>query len=256
MTAIKCILFAFAKLVKAAELFVAVYVTQEKGGNQMKYRCLLFDLDGTLVDSRADLITSVNLMLDELGRAPLADQSVVKFVGEGARLLVERALQATQEQPPGSAEIDHALEVFRRHYREHLLDQTRTYPEVEETLAYFHHLPKAVITNKPYEFTLALLEGLGLLAHFAVILGGDSLPQRKPSPEPLLRAAQRCGCAPGACLMVGDSQVDMLAGRAARMTTCGYLGGFGEKAALVEGGADVLIERFGELRAVVAGLRS
>jgi phosphoglycolate phosphatase len=111
------------------------------------------------------------------------------------------APRATEEQAPEGAEIDPALGVFWRHYREPLLDQRRVYPEVEETLAYFRHLPKAVFTNKPYDFTLALLEGLGLLAHFAVILGGDSLPQRKPSPEPLLQAAQRCGCAIGACLV-------------------------------------------------------
>ena len=84
----------------------------------MSYQCLLFDLDGTLVDSRADLINSVNLMLAELGREPLPDTRVLKFVGEGARLLVERALRAGQNGGPPEYDVDHALEIFRRHYRD------------------------------------------------------------------------------------------------------------------------------------------
>jgi phosphoglycolate phosphatase len=219
----------------------------------MSYCCLLFDLDGTLVDSRADLTTAVNLMLGELGRAPLPDESVVNFIGEGARLLAERALRASQEREPERAEIDRALEVFRRHYRAHLLDRTRPYPEVAETLADLRHLPKAVVTNKPYDFTAAILSGLGLRSHFAVVLGGDSLPERKPDPQPLLEAARRCGCVSPECLMVGDSWVDILAGRAAGMATCGFTGGFRGRAELAAAGAEVLIERFGELREVVAG---
>src|SRR5262249_21316857 len=128
----------------------------------MLYQCLLFDLDGTLVDSRADLIDSVNLMLHELGYSRLSDSRVINFIGEGARLLVERTLRATRREMPQTSEVNLALEVFRRHYREHLLDQTRIYPGVEETLTRLANIPKAVVTNKPYEFTLALLEGIGL----------------------------------------------------------------------------------------------
>lgn len=217
----------------------------------MNYSCLLFDLDGTLVDSRADLTTSINLMLDELGRAPLPTERAVTFVGEGVRLLIQRALRATQEWEPQDAEVDHATEIYRRHYRVHLLDQTRVYPEVHETLAALRHLPKAVVTNKPYEFSLLIIEALDLRSHFEVVLGSDSLPERKPSPQPLLEAARQCGCAPAQCLMVGDSRIDILAGRAAGMVTCGFVAGFRGREELVAAGADVLIERFGELRSVV-----
>ncbi|MGH9800565.1 MAG: HAD hydrolase-like protein, partial [Blastocatellia bacterium] len=127
----------------------------------MSYKCLLFDLDGTLVDSRADLANSVNLMLAELGLEVLPSVRVLNFVGEGARLLVERALSSSAEFAPQPSEVDRALKVFQRHYSEHLLDQTRVYPEVEETLARLNYLPKAIVTNKPYEFSVALLEGLG-----------------------------------------------------------------------------------------------
>src|ERR1043165_259219 len=126
--------------------------------DEMSYQCLLFDLDGTLVDSRADLANSINLMLAELGRKQLSDCRVLTFVGGGARLLVERALTATQQSVPFERETDRALEIFLRHYREHLFEQTRVYPEVKETLSALHCLPKAVVTNKPYDFTVALLK--------------------------------------------------------------------------------------------------
>ncbi|MBS1787874.1 MAG: phosphoglycolate phosphatase [Acidobacteria bacterium] len=221
------------------------------GVKTMSYHCLLFDLDGTLVDSRADLANSVNLMLAELGRDPLSSCRVLNFVGEGARLLVERSLTASSQLTPQPDEVDRALKIFRRHYREHLLDYTRVYPEVEETLALLRHLPKAVVTNKPYEFSVALLEGLGMLSQFKVVLGGDSLPERKPSPMMLLEAARGCGVEPSACLMVGDTKFDVSAGRAAGMKTCGYIPGFRGRTELAEAGADFLIERFSELCVLV-----
>lgn len=213
----------------------------------MSYQCLLFDLDGTLVDSRADLANSVNLTLAEIGRETLPDARVLNFVGEGARLLVERALRATQDGGPQNADIDVALEIFRRHYREHLLDHTRVYPEVEQTLAQLDHIPKAVVTNKPYDFTTALLEGVGLLSRFEVVLGGDSLEERKPSPMMLVEATRRLGARASECLMIGDSRVDVEAGRAASMKTCGYIPGFRGRTELVEAGVDYVIERFSEL---------
>jgi phosphoglycolate phosphatase len=218
----------------------------------MSYQCLLFDLDGTLVDSRADLINSVNLMLSEIGREMLPDSRVIGFIGEGARRLVERALRATQNGEPQDSEIDAALKMFRRHYREHLLDHTRVYPEVEQTLSRLTHVPKAVVTNKPYDFTVALLEGVGLIGHFDVIIGGDSLTERKPSPLMLVEAASRCRADASKCLMIGDSRVDIEAGRAARMKTCGYIPGFRGRTELVEAGVDFVIERFGELCTIVA----
>lgn len=214
----------------------------------MSYRCLLFDLDGTLVDSRTDLVNSINLMLCELDRDQLSDSIVLKFVGEGARLLVERALNATQVFTPHAAEIDCAMEIFFRHYRTHLFDYTRPYPEVVETLEALQSVPKAIVTNKPYEFTVKLLEGTGLSRHFKAILGGDSLPERKPSPMMLLEAARQCHVEIQECLMIGDSRVDIEAGKAAGIRTCGYIPGFRGRTELAQAGADYLIERFSELR--------
>jgi len=226
------------------------------GCHKMSYQCLLFDLDGTLVDSRADLAYSVNLTLAELGRQSLPSCRILNFVGEGARLLVERSLTASAGLEPQSAEVDEVLKIFFRHYGEHLLDQTRVYPEVEETLDRLDYLPKAVVTNKPYVFTVALLEGIGLLPYFQSVIGGDSLPERKPSPMMPIEAARQCGVQPSNCLMVGDTKFDVLAGRAAGMKTCGYIPGFRGRTELAEAGADYLIERFGELQILVENAKS
>jgi phosphoglycolate phosphatase len=216
------------------------------------YQCLLFDLDGTLVDSRADLINSVNLMLNKLGRQSLSDNQVINFVGEGTRRLVERALRVTQIGAAEEEEVERAFKLFQQFYREHLLDQTRVYPEVEETLESLAHLPKVVVTNKPYEFTITLMKGLGLTRYFKVIIGGDSLPERKPSPLMLLEGAKQCQADASRSLMIGDTRLDITAGKAAGMMTCGYVGGFRGRAELLAAGADFLIESFGELRLLVA----
>ncbi len=217
----------------------------------MRFRCLLFDLDGTLVDSRADLCTAVNLMLEDLGLGPLAGEQVVSLVGEGAARLVGRALLAAGGREPSDEKLRDGLGLFKGRYREHLLDATRPYEGVTEALEHFARLPKAVVTNKPLELTEGILDGLGLRTFFAAVLGGDSLPERKPSPAPLFEAARLCGVAPGECLMVGDSWVDIAAGRAAGIMTCGFAGGFRGREELRAAGADYLIEHFGELRPLV-----
>lgn len=217
----------------------------------MNYRCLLFDLDGTLIDSRADIAGSVNRTLIELALPTLPFDLVLTFVGEGVRLLVTRALRASLGREPEEAEIDHTLTVYFRHYGEHLLDETSIYPEVTETLHALQALPKAVVTNKPYEFTMTILARLNLLPHFQAVLGGDSLPERKPSPLMLLAAARQCETEPGDCLMIGDSRVDMQAGQAAGMKTCGYIAGFRGRDELAGAGADYLMERFCELAQIV-----
>ena len=219
----------------------------------MKFKALLFDLDGTLVNSRADITNSVNYTLQELGLSTLPNEMIHGFIGEGVRLLLGRALNEIRQTQVSEAEIDAALAVYQRQYHAHLLDTTALYPEVSETLEYFAHLPKAVVTNKPYGFTLPLLEGLNVSSHFKVVLGGDSLATRKPDPLMLATAAQRCEVALSDCLMIGDTWVDIAAGRNAGVVTVGFTQGFRGRAELAEAGADYLIDRFSELKAIVEG---
>lgn len=232
-------------------ILILMAAANDSARKSASFDCLLFDLDGTLVNSRRDLVESVNLTLAEMLKESLGDDVVASFVGEGVSKLIERALAAASTRAPHADEVESGVELFRRHYRRHLLEHTRPYPEVAETLSYFQSLPMAVITNKPTEFTLAILEGLGLSLYFKAVLGGDSLPERKPQPQPLLAAARLCEVPAERCLMVGDSRVDVLAGKAAGVKTCGFTGGFRARSELEEAGADFLIDRFGQLREIV-----
>lgn len=173
---------------------------------------VVFDLDGTLIDSRRDLATAVNRAREELGFAPLPLAQVVALVGEGARRLVEKALEGEVQ---GSA-LDAALEAFYRHYWQLCLETTRPYPGVEPLLRRLEkRLPLAVLTNKPEAFSRRILEGLGLAGCFRRLLGGDSLPTRKPDPEGLRRLARELGVAVGRLLLVGDSGIDAATAQAA-----------------------------------------
>lgn len=208
---------------------------------------MLFDLDGTLVDSCQDLTTGINLMLGELRLPLLTVEKVSQFVGDGARMLVERGLTAGLNREPDETELKHGLALFKRAYGEHLLDHTVAYPNVMDVLVHFSDIHKAVVTNKPYNFTMKILEGLHLASFFPVVLGGDSLTERKPHPEPILTALAACHVAPSEAVMVGDSANDILAGRLAGVMTCGVTYGLRGKDELIAAGADVIIHDFIEL---------
>jgi phosphoglycolate phosphatase len=217
------------------------------------FRCLLFDLDGTLVDSRADLALSVNLTLSQLRLGTLDPDFIVTLVGEGVTRLIERALGASRGRDPSVDELSNALELFNEHYSRHLLDYTHAYPGVEELLGQFNAVPKAVVTNKPLRFTEPILSGLNLRAHFKLVYGGDSFPEKKPSPLPLLEAVRECHAEPCESLMIGDSSIDILAGRAAGIQTCGFIEGFRGRDELVAAGSDWLFGDFRELASIIEG---
>ncbi|MEZ5651496.1 MAG: phosphoglycolate phosphatase [Burkholderiaceae bacterium] len=182
-------------------------------------RALLFDLDGTLLDTVADLAEATNAMLLELGRAPLPVARIATFVGKGADRLVHRALTNDAHGQAANDEFDRARAAFDRHYARENGRQARPYDGVVEGLERFsaRGLPMACVTNKPQGFSEQLLAASGLARYFAVVIGGDVLPRRKPDPLPLLEAATRLGQRPEHCLMVGDSANDAAAARAARM---------------------------------------
>jgi phosphoglycolate phosphatase len=213
---------------------------------------LLFDLDGTLVDSRRDLAAALNLTLAEMRLPTVSLEAVGRFVGDGARMLVERGLRAGMGRAPDETEVARGLALFKAAYERHLLDTTVAYEGIREMLASLADFPKAVVTNKPYAFSVAILDGLELRRHFLAVVGGDSLPQRKPSPEPALAALERCGPIPAAeALMIGDSANDILAGRAAGMRTCGVSYGLRDRAELESAGADRIVSHPAELSDLV-----
>jgi phosphoglycolate phosphatase len=205
-------------------------------------KLIIFDLDGTLTDSLADLTDAVNYVRAHYKKAPLSQEQVRTMVGQGARVLVQRALE---DQP--SSEIDRALPAFLAYNERHLADKTILYPGVSVTLSSLqqHGYLLAVISNKNEDLCRKLLSILGVESCFSLVLGGDSLPERKPSPLPLLTAMERLHVAPSETVMVGDSINDIAAGAAAGVKTIGCRYGYGDHVELKD--ADMCISNLGEL---------
>ncbi|HEY6872577.1 MAG TPA: HAD-IA family hydrolase [Geobacteraceae bacterium] len=187
-------------------------------------KLIIFDLDGTLTDSLADLTDATNQMLAGFGRPALDCEEVRNLVGQGARRLVERAMP---DAPAG--EIEKGLKVFLDYNNAHIADKTTLYPGVRETLDKLRAdgMRLAVISNKNVLLCRRLLDLLGVGGYFADVLGADSLPSRKPSPEPVFKLLHDFGVAPGEAVMVGDSINDVAAGKGAGVITVGCTYGYG-----------------------------
>jgi phosphoglycolate phosphatase len=205
-------------------------------------RALIFDLDGTLIDSKNDLIQSVNAMLRELGRGELAAETISGYIGHGAPTLVARALG----EGCNEVEKQHALEFFLKHYEIHKLDTTRAYPGVPEALAEMRNLPMAVLTNKPVRISVRILDGLGLARYFRAIYGGNSFDTKKPDPLGARTILEEMRTVPQEAMMVGDSDVDVKTARNAGALAAVVNYGFGahDKRACP---ADIYLDQFGEL---------
>ncbi len=205
-------------------------------------RLLVFDLDGTLVDSKVDLANSVNHALREFGIPPLPNETVYTYVGNGATMLIRRALGPERE-----AILPDVLDTFLGHYRRHLLDTTLPYPGVTGSLRDREgEYEMAVLTNKPIDMTRALLDGLSLSRYFVEVRGGDSFDNKKPHPEGLLRIMAARAAQARETLMVGDSVNDVLAGRGAGALTCGVTYGLGARG-FEEHPPDFTVDRFPDL---------
>jgi phosphoglycolate phosphatase len=181
-------------------------------------RLLVFDLDGTLIDSGADLCASVNAMLRNFGRPELPQKVIATYIGDGAARLVGRSLG----EPDDPAFLDSALTYFLDYYREHKLDHTYVYPGVFAALDSLRtERSMAVLTNKPINPSLAICEALGLSPYFFRIYGGNSFTTKKPDPEGLLALMKEAGATAQETLMIGDSDVDILTARNAGVWSIG-----------------------------------
>jgi phosphoglycolate phosphatase len=195
-------------------------------GRVRKVRAFLFDLDGTLIDSKADLVASVNAMLRATGRPQQAVEIVASYIGHGAPRLIASVLG------PSVSDVERAegLRIFLEHYQEHKLDATRAYPGVEEGLKALAELklPMALLTNKPVKMSMEILRGLGLADYFRVMYGGDSFAAKKPDPEGALQILQELEIPAGEAAMVGDSDVDIETARNSGTVGVAVRYGFGK----------------------------
>ena len=191
---------------------------------------LLFDLDGTLVDSAPDLALAINQTLTELERATFSQDIIRTWVGNGAKTLIERALSgsSTIDDNLDPALASKALTIFMACYQNCLCQQSVLYPGVKYTLDQLKaaDFRLAIITNKPERFIEPIIAGLGLSNYFELLIGGDTLPERKPHPQPLTHACQQLKVDVEQCIMIGDSKNDILAAKAANMVSVGLTYGY------------------------------
>jgi phosphoglycolate phosphatase len=212
-------------------------------------KAILFDLDGTLIDSGDDLANSVNYMLKKLNKKTFDNETIKKWIGNGAAVLVKRALSGGMEiKDINEEEFQKAFEIFMNHYSENLCVNTKLFDGVREVLEYLKDKKLAIITNKPYKFVLPILEYFKIDEYFDLVLGGDSLDEKKPSAKPLKVACERLGVLENEAVMVGDSKNDIIAAKNAGIrsvcVTYGYLQG--EEAEKL--GADFVINSLKELK--------
>jgi phosphoglycolate phosphatase len=212
-------------------------------------KLVIFDLDGTLIDSRLDLVHSVNAALRHIGRPELPDHIIASYVGDGAPLLIQRALG---HETVDDAIIRKGLEFFLSYYREHKLDHTIVYPGIVEALAAIQNSSNgrprklAVLTNKPVVPSRAIVDALQLAPYFSQVYGGNSFATKKPDPEGALRLLAESGVPAAQAAMIGDSHTDVETGRNAGLWTVGVTYGFAPQT-LADTSPDVLVDHPREL---------
>ena len=212
------------------------------------FELVVFDLDGTLVDSKLDLALAVNAARSDAGMAPLDPELIYSYVGNGAPMLIRRSLgpEASQQQ------ADRALDFFYEYYRDHMLDNTTLYAGVQETLDTLVEADRnlAVLTNKPVRFSILMIERLGLARHFRRVYGGNSFDTKKPDPYGLNLLIDEIGASKDRTLMVGDSAVDIQTARNAGVASCGVTYGL-QPETLVAYPPEILLDEITALIPVV-----
>ncbi len=198
---------------------------------------IIWDLDGTLIDSKKDIAFAVNETLERIDHPPISDEEIYSYVGNGVRPLIERAVAASG----GGNSLDTAIKHFQKIYLAHLLDTTILFDGILEVLRHFESKKMAVASNKPYLYVTKILSGLHVNDLFISVKGGDSLPTRKPDPEMLNVILQEAETSADRAVFIGDSAVDIQTGKNAGIRTIGVSYGFRPVAELIKSAPDLLV---------------
>jgi len=214
----------------------------------MSVELIIFDLDGTLIDSIEDITNALNYVFRPFLPAPLVPCEVAGMIGEGAHRLVEKVLRKYHLSLP----VNHLVEQYTERYAEHLMDRTLLYPDVPETLAGLASCRMALVSNKTELLSRRILEAFGLARYFESVVCADTIPHRKPSPEPLLHVLADLGVPVGHAVMVGDSETDIAAGNACSMRTIAVTHGYGKPG--FEEKADFVVRNFLQLASLIKSM--
>ena len=213
-------------------------------------KLLIFDLDGTLINSALDLALAVNYMLEQLEQDTFSEEIIHGWVGNGALTLVKRALSGTRtvDESLDNAYVEKALKIFLDYYEKNLCNATMPYPHVITTLKTLkENYTLAIVTNKPFAFVAPILKGLEMEDLFALILGGDSLAKKKPDPLPLLHVCETLNVSINDSLMIGDSKNDILAANTCDMDSVGVTYGYNYGEDIGAHKPSIIINDFAEL---------
>ena len=199
------------------------------------------------MDSSKDIARSLNYTLEVLNLPLKPEEEVRKFIGDGMKTLLQRATER-----PDDVFIGKAVEIFRPHYLKHCTDATILYPGTKEVLSFFRNKALALISNKPGEMVLKILDHFGIRNYFKVVLGGESTKEKKPHPEPVLRSLDLMQTAKDAALIVGDGTTDIQAGKSAGILTCAVTYGYKDPQELSSCQPDFLIDRIADLKKIIS----
>ncbi len=207
---------------------------------------LLFDVDGTLIDSRKDIVMAVNHTLSASGLPEKSFDTIVSYIGYGVRDLLRKSLETDTEQ-----RVNEALVIFEDYYKKHCADESKIYPGVSEVLDYFGKRKKVLVTNRNKKYAEITLERLGLRGYFVEIMGGDDEKCSKPEACQLNAMLEQFDVPKEKAIMIGDMAIDIAAGKNAGVHTCGVTYGIGKEEDIVREKPDYLINNISELKTII-----
>ncbi|HPE06391.1 MAG TPA: HAD family hydrolase [Smithellaceae bacterium] len=210
-----------------------------------KVDLMIFDFDGTIADTGADLVSSINHTLTAMRLNPRPSEEILSFVGDGVKKLIEKSLGENYKE-----RLEEAIRIFSGHYEKHLMDQTVLCPHIEDVLKYFNHKMKVILTNKHYHLTLTIAHALHIDRYFMEIVGADTTPFQKPDLRVVEYLLTKYNADPRKTVIIGDGVNDIAVAKYAGILSCAYLNGLGNRQTLLRMEADFYCEDLIEINSV------